>query len=93
MFLLSIMDILGVDEMMALDIWWGWKRRLESWKEKGVVKTRAKGYPEKDTTILQGKIMMICTAIVLTKLSKSRIKGYKRLPSTVSVKQQRHLCS
>lgn len=49
MVLLSILDILGVDEMKALDLWWGWKRKWQSWKEKGVGKTRAKGYPEKDT--------------------------------------------
>lgn len=67
MVLLSITGILGMDEMKALDVWWGWKRRWESWKEKGVGKTRAKGYPEKDTMILQGKITMICTATVLTK--------------------------
>lgn len=67
MVLLSITGILGMDEMKALDVRWGWKRRWESRKEKGVGKTRAKGYPEKDTMILQGKIMMICTATVLTK--------------------------
>lgn len=49
MVLLSITGILGMDEMKALDVRWGWKRRWESWKEKGVGKTRAKGYPEKDT--------------------------------------------
>lgn len=66
MIFLSIMEILGVDEVKALDVWWGWKR-WESWKEKGVGKTRAKGYPEKDTVILEGKITMIYTATVLTK--------------------------
>lgn len=60
---------------------------------KGGGEDQGKGISRERPMILQGKIMMIYTAIVLTKLSKSRIKGYKRLPSTVSVKQQRHLCS
>lgn len=86
MFLLESKDTLGMDQMRALDVQWGWQRRWESWKEKGVGKARAERCPENGTVVLQGKIMMTCTAIMLTKRPKSGIKeGNKRLAPTMPV--------
>lgn len=52
MSLLESKDTLGMDQMRALDVLWGWKKRWQSWKEKGVGKARAKGCPENDTMVL-----------------------------------------